>query len=82
MAAGPAPSRNARAVALVRSWAKWRAPTSTKMNDGLKATTAATTPPSSPAAAYPTTATVCTTGPGVIWPSATALRNCPPVIQW
>src|SRR5204862_437291 len=28
-----------------------------------------------PAAALPTTATVCTTGPGVTWPRATASRN-------
>ena len=43
---------------------------------------AANTAPPSPAAAYPTTATVCTTGPGVICPSATALRNSVFVIQW
>ncbi len=48
----------------------------------MKATSAASSPPPTPAAAYPTTATVCTTGPGVIWPSATALRNWPAVIQW
>ena len=35
-----------------------------------------------PEAAYPTTATVWTTGPGVIWPRATASRNCPADIQW
>ena len=48
----------------------------------MNATSAASSPPPTPAAAYPTTATVCTTGPGVTWPSATALRNWPAVIQW
>ena len=52
------------------------------MNDGLNAIAAATSPPATPNAAYPTTATVCTTGPGVICPSATASRNWADVIQW
>jgi hypothetical protein len=34
-----------------------------------------------PPAAYPTAATVPTTGPGVTCPSATAVRNCGPDIQ-
>ena len=48
-------------------------PPRTKMNDGVKAMTAAEdTADPRPAAAYPTTATVWTTGPGVIWPKRTA----------
>ena len=37
MAAGPAPSRNAGAAVFCRSAWKWRAPPSTKTNDGEKA---------------------------------------------
>jgi len=61
---------------------KYRPPPSTNANEGENATAAASSPPGSPAAAYPTAATVCTTGPGVIWPSATAFRNWLLVIQW
>src|SRR5215472_10856787 len=64
MAAGPAPSRKARTLTSARNWSKRRAPSRTNANDGLNATIAASTPPTRPAAAKPTTATVCTTGPG------------------
>ncbi len=80
--AGPAPARKAWTRRLARSWSKRGPPASTKTNDGAKATAAASRPPTRPAAAYPTTATVWTTGPGVIWPSATASRNWLAVIQW
>src|SRR5215472_12759310 len=81
IAAGPEPSRNAWGPWFVRIALKCRAPPRMKANDGVNATTEASRPPGRPAAAYPTTATVCTTGPGVTWPSATALRNCALVIQ-
>ena len=50
-------------------------------NDGANATAAASSAPPMPAAAQPTSATVCVTGPGVSCPNATALRNSPSVIQ-
>jgi hypothetical protein len=51
MAAGPAPSRNPRAQGSLRSWPKRCAPSRTNAKDGLKATTEARMPPTSPAAA-------------------------------
>jgi hypothetical protein len=52
------------------------------MNEGEKGTAAASSPPAMPCAAYPTAATVATTGPGVTCPSATASRNRAELIQW
>jgi len=49
MAAGPAPSRKARAFALARSWSKRRAPSRTNAKDGPNATAEASSPPVSPA---------------------------------
>src|SRR6266704_2195116 len=77
IAAGPAPVRKACTAALRRSRSKCRPAPRTTQNDGANATSEASSPPPTPAAAYPTTATVCTTGPGVTWPSATAVRNVP-----
>ena len=51
IAAGPAPARKARARRSPRSRSKRLAPSSTKLNDGVKATTEARMPPASPAAA-------------------------------
>jgi hypothetical protein len=51
IAAGPAPSRNACAARLVRSTLKYLAPPSTNANEGENATSAATSPPPTPAAA-------------------------------
>ena len=82
IAAGPAPSRNARALAFSRRRRKRSPPSRMNENEGVNATTAARMPPPRPCAAYPTAAIVATTGPGVTWPSATALRNSALVIQW
>src|SRR5262249_33900768 len=81
MAAGPAPVRNARTRALPRSWSNRDPPASTNANDGANATSEASSPPPTPAAAQPSTATVRTAGPGVTCPSAPALRNWALVIQ-
>ena len=51
IAAGPAPSRNACARADSRSCWKWLAPSSTNVNEGAKAITAASAPPPTPCAA-------------------------------
>ena len=80
-AAGPAPSRNARAARFPRSRSKRPPPSPTTRNDGAKATAEASSAPAGPAAAQPTTATVCTTGPGVSWPKATASTNSARLIQ-
>ena len=53
-----------------------------KTNDGANATGGGEHPAPESAGRVPTTATVWTTGPGVTWPRATALRNWAPVIQW
>ncbi len=66
--AGPAPVRNVWASRLRRNAEKRLAPPRARTNDGANATKPANRPPPMPAAAEPTTATVCTTGPGVIWP--------------
>src|SRR5205823_5150294 len=54
IAAGPAPSRNARACAEARSRPNRAAPPRTNANDGANATAAASSAPPTPAAAYPT----------------------------
>lgn len=46
IAAGPAPVRKLYTPRPWHSWSKWRAPTSTKTNDGANATTEATRAPS------------------------------------
>ena len=51
MAAGPAPSRNDCAARFPRSRLKYLPPSRTKANDGVNATSAASSPPGSPAAA-------------------------------
>ena len=51
MAAGPAPSRNARALRSARRRSNLFAPSRTNVNDGVNATTEASSPPASPAAA-------------------------------
>jgi hypothetical protein len=65
IAAGPAPSRKAFAFTSARIRSKRSPPARMKANEGENATSAARRPPPTPAAPYPTTATVCVTGPGV-----------------
>ena len=57
-AAGPAPSRNARAAVLLRSRPKRSPPSMIARNEGANAIAAASSAPPSPAAAQPTSATV------------------------
>ena len=58
-----------------------RPPSAIARNEGANAIAAASSAPPIPAAAQPTSATVCVTGPGVSWPKATAFRNSVSVIQ-
>ena len=80
IAAGPAPARNAvRVVARRRS--RRLPPRRTNANDGAKATARPGDHRRAPRGVADG-GHRRTTGPGVIWPSATALRNWLLVIQW
>ncbi len=73
------PSRAAAVTARLRSLAISGSRRAVITKAGRKIATVATTAPGTPRSRYPMKVAVVNSGPGVIWPMATASRICPSV---